>query len=62
VLVERRAPERREPEPVAQVTIGRLDVRAVVPPAKPSAERRQPSRHRAISLEEYLDGRQGGRR
>jgi hypothetical protein len=49
------------PVPIAHVTIGRLEVRAApVPP--PAPEERPPPKHRAISLEEYLDGRRRPRR
>jgi hypothetical protein len=44
------------PVPIAHVTIGRLEVRAPAAPA-PAPEHRPPPKHRAMSLEEYLDGR-----
>jgi hypothetical protein len=54
-VVDRGAP------PVVKVTIGRLEVRAAVPPP-PLRERRTPPARKALSLEEYLDRRHGARR
>jgi len=47
--------------PVVNVTIGRVEVRAVVAPP-PARERRKPAAPKALSLEEYLDRRHGARR
>lgn len=52
-----RAPTAVEP-PVVRVTIGRVDVRAVLPPAAP--ERAAPKRRPRMTLDEYL--RDGGHR
>ncbi|WP_199746994.1 hypothetical protein, partial [Corallococcus sp. AB049A] len=48
------------PAPVVQVTIGRIEVRAVTPPApaRPAPARTSPS----LSLDEYLRRRNGGGR
>ena len=45
-------PEAPAAEPVIQVTIGRIEVRATPPPAQPSRPR--PAALPALSLEEYL--------
>jgi hypothetical protein len=50
---------RPDPAPVT-ITIGRIEVRAVTPP--PRRERATVDRHKALSLEDYLDRRRGGRR
>ncbi|MDX6695732.1 MAG: hypothetical protein QOF02_3335 [Blastocatellia bacterium] len=51
-----------EPSPSINVTIGRIDVRAVMPqasvPVRAAAERPRP----ALSLEDYLKQREGGQR
>ncbi len=56
------APTRREAEaasePIVQVTIGRVDVRATVPPPPPGRARPAPR----LSLDEYLRHRSSGRR
>ncbi len=44
-------------DPVVEVTIGRIEVRAVSEPAKPSRTRQQPA---AMSLDEYLKTRARG--
>ena len=46
------------PPPVIHVTIGRLEIRAIVPPA--AAPRAHPKRADASSLEDYLRKRSGG--
>lgn len=46
--------------PVVKVTIGRVEVRAILPP--PAPERRVPAPPAALSLEEYLERRHGARR
>ncbi|MCL4798474.1 MAG: hypothetical protein KJ025_02745 [Burkholderiales bacterium] len=48
-------------EPVVNVTIGRVEVRAVMAPL-PARERRKPATPKALSLEEYLERRHGARR
>ncbi len=48
-------------EHVVQVTIGRIDVRAVHPRPAPARARREPAQPR-VSLEEYLRRRREGRR
>jgi hypothetical protein len=56
-----RAPADDPHEPaVVRVTIGRVDVRAVVPPAP--AEQRKPRRQPRLTLEEYLRDAEGRRR
>ena len=59
-----RAPERRpargDEPPHVNVTIGRVDVRAVFAPAEPA--RAPAPRHRPTTLAEYLKQREGGRR
>jgi hypothetical protein len=52
-------PARREPPPV-RVSIGRIEVRAVTPPAAPP--RPAPQRPTPLSLDEYLELRRSGRR
>jgi len=52
-------PDRSEP-PVIKVRIGRVEVRAVMPPAPP-ARRDVPQRRPHLSLEDYLRQREGGR-
>lgn len=47
--------------PVVNVTIGRVEVRAVVAPP-PARERRKTAAPKALSLEEYLERRHGARR
>jgi hypothetical protein len=51
---------RDEPPPV-RVTIGRIEVRAVVPPPQ-AAPRPAPRRPAPLSLDEYLEQRRSGRR
>ena len=51
----------REPAPTVKITIGRVDVRAVIPAApatRPAPARPGPS----LSLEDYLQQREGGKR
>jgi len=48
------------PAPVIRVTIGRIDVRAVLPPAQPPRQT-TPARPK-LTLDEYLKQRNGGRR
>lgn len=50
--------EKPEPAPVINVTIGRIEVRAV-PPTAPAQQKGGPSQSKG-SLEEYLKQRQGG--
>jgi len=50
----------REAPPV-RVTIGRIEVRAVTP-AAPAPQRRPPRRPPPLSLDDYLEQRQSGRR
>ena len=50
-----------EAAPVIRVTIGRIDVRAVLPPAPPAPRPAAPTGP-VLSLEEYLKQRDGGRR
>ena len=45
--------------PVVTVTIGRVEVRAIVPP--PAPERPKADARKALSLEDYLERRHGGR-
>jgi hypothetical protein len=47
------------PAPLIRVTIGRIDVRAVLPPAQPP--RRTTSTRPKLTLDEYLKQRNGGR-
>ena len=51
-------------QPTIRVTIGRIDVRAVMPDAKQAQHRSAPARkaHGPLSLEEYLKQRNGGER
>ena len=53
---------RDEPEPVVRVTIGRIDVRAVVDPPRTPMRARQPRSAPALSLDEYLRQRRQGER
>jgi hypothetical protein len=46
---------------VVRITIGRVEVRAVLPP-EPAPRRREPARAKALSLDEYLDRRHGAKR
>ena len=46
------------PGPTIEVTIGRIEVRATPPPAQPARERKPRA---ALSLEEYMRQRNGGR-
>jgi hypothetical protein len=48
-----------KPAPTIQVTIGRIEVRAVPPPAPPPKQRSAPP---VMSLDDYLRQRDGGRR
>jgi hypothetical protein len=60
VLPERRRREMQRPEkPSVQITIGRIEVRAVVPPAAP--EKRVAPAPRTLSLEDYLRQKSEGR-
>jgi hypothetical protein len=66
---ERRAdsPARQQPEAdapsVVRVTIGRVDVRAVMSPAPAAPPAQRPARKGpSLSLEDYLKERDGGRR
>jgi hypothetical protein len=52
-------PANMTPAPVIRVTIGRIDVRAVLPPAQPP--RRITSTRPKLTLDEYLKQRNGGR-
>ena len=54
------ATDHRFEPPAVTVTIGRVEVRAIVTP--PARERRGVEAPKALSLEEYLDRRRGGRR
>ena len=47
-------------EPMVRVTIGRIEVRAIMPPQP--AKRVAPEAPKALSLEDYLERRHGGRR
>jgi hypothetical protein len=47
--------------PTIRVTIGRIEVRASVPPAAP-ARQQPPRRQPALPLDEYLRRRNGGAR
>ena len=47
-------------EPAIQVTIGRVEVRAVSAPATPSRVQQQPTRPAAMSLDEYLRRQEQG--
>jgi hypothetical protein len=51
-----RTGEHEESTPVVEVTIGRVDVRAVTPPAP---QRQEPAKPRCMSLDEYLSRRPG---
>ena len=53
-------PANMTPAPVIRVTIGRIDVRAVLPPAQ--SPRRITSTSPKLTLDEYLKQRNGGRR
>jgi len=56
-------PEASTPEPAIQVTIGRVEVRAVTAPPTTTRSQQQPARPPAMSLDEYLRRQeQGGRR
>lgn len=56
-------PEVSTPEPAIQVTIGRVEVRAVTAPPTTTRSQPQPARPPAMSLDEYLRRQeQGGRR
>ncbi|HLQ10415.1 MAG TPA: hypothetical protein VK134_02355, partial [Ktedonobacteraceae bacterium] len=56
-------PEVTTPEPAIQVTIGRVEVRAVTAPPTTTRSQPQPARPPAMSLDEYLRRQeQGGRR
>lgn len=48
-------------EPIVHVTIGRVEIRASVPPA-PASPRPAPVRPQPLSLNDYLAGRKGGSR
>jgi hypothetical protein len=50
--------ESTQPPPTIEVTIGRIEVRAVTPPAPPPRQRHEPPR---MSLDDYLRARDGGR-
>jgi hypothetical protein len=54
-----RAIEATRDEHVVRVTIGRVEVRAVLPPPR---EKREAPRPRTLSLDEYLERRHGARR
>jgi len=60
---ESRRMEQESPSssPTVRVTIGRIEVRAVMAPAPPSPQRSLPAAPR-LSLEDYLKQRDGGRR
>jgi hypothetical protein len=58
VAARRAAPDT---EPTVKVTIGRVEVRAILQPA-PARERRAPPAPKGMSLEEYLERRHGRRR
>lgn len=47
-----------QPPPTIEVTIGRIEVRALTPPAPPPRQRHEPPR---MSLEDYLRAQGGGR-
>jgi len=56
-------PEAASQEPTIQVTIGRVEVRAVSATTSPTRARQEPERPAAMSLDEYLRRQgQGGRR
>jgi hypothetical protein len=50
------------PDPTVQVTIGRVEVRAVTPPAQPQPGLTTRPRKPALSLDDYLRRRKEGRR
>jgi hypothetical protein len=54
-------PDDASAEPVVRITIGRVEVRAVLPPPVPRP-RREPPAPKTLSLDEYLDRRHGGKR
>jgi hypothetical protein len=54
------APREAEPSPIIQVRIGRVEVRAVLPPTPPVRRAAEPLKP-ALSLEEYLKQRSGRR-
>jgi hypothetical protein len=59
-LLEKSAPETKPPEAVINVTIGRVEVRAVAPPIRERPRRKAPA---TMTLEDYLRQRaNGGRR
>ena len=49
-------------DPTVRVTIGRLEVRAIIPPANVPPKNIEPSRNSRLSLDEYLRQRNEGRR
>jgi hypothetical protein len=51
-----------EPGPTIRVTVGRIEVRAIPPPARPAPHSRPARSGPMLSLEEYLKQRQGGQR
>ena len=58
-LLASQPPAERLNEPTVKVTIGRVEVRAVLPQSTPRAKSARP---RTVTLEEYLRKREGGRR
>lgn len=65
VAIENRPLERNEshlPQPTIQVTIGRIDVRAVTAPSPPAVPRARKKPSPSLSLDDYLKQRAGGQR
>ncbi len=54
--------DKPQPQPVIRVTIGRIEVRATPPPPVPAPQPRAPRPAPALSLQEYLEQRNGGER
>lgn len=59
---ERTPPRDQEAPPVIEITIGRVEVKAVYPPAPPSRPREAGPVAPRLSLEDYLRNQNGGRR
>ncbi|MGH9866941.1 MAG: hypothetical protein ACREAA_02085 [Candidatus Polarisedimenticolia bacterium] len=59
-IADESAADSPQPHPAIQVTIGRVEVRAVAP-APPPSRRKPPAPRPGVTLEEYLRQRGGGR-
>ncbi|HEX7318192.1 MAG TPA: hypothetical protein VF297_30085 [Pyrinomonadaceae bacterium] len=51
----------KEEAPIIEVTIGRIEVRAVTPPAPPPTPQRRRQEPPKMSLDDYLRAHSGGR-